>query len=203
MTRQTYRQISDGLSVTRSGRASHDFRVQRLFLTDLYDASVTVREKPLILQTKTACQHLVAFRQLMKHPRECGHTGLVLEFHRYDRAVKSSMEKPLRKFACMYQDRQMETTESGVWFRRSFTQWLEVAGCFAHDLNGALKWALLQLMQDRLLLRSSFLVMESARNGYTILMRCLGPWLRSFLYIGAFCSRTRGVFVVRCRWRLA
>ena len=112
--------------------------MQRLFLTDLYDASATVPEKPLILQKKTAYQHVVAFRQLMKHPRECGHTGLVLEFHKYDRAVKSSMEKLLRKLACMCQDRQRETTESGVWFRLWLTQWLEVVGCFAHDLNDAL-----------------------------------------------------------------
>ena len=101
----------------------------------------------------------------------------------------------------MYQDKQRETTESGVWFRLWLTQWLEVVGCFAHDLNGALKWALLQLMQDKLPLRSSFLVMESARNGYAL------PWplasFCSFFYIGAFCSRTRGVFAVRCRWRSA
>ena len=49
-TRQTYKQVADGCSVTRSGKASNEFLVQRLFLTDVHDESVTVLEKPWILR---------------------------------------------------------------------------------------------------------------------------------------------------------
>jgi hypothetical protein len=74
----------------------------------------------------------------MKHSREQGRTGLVAEFHTYDRAVESAMYSILRKFATMYQEQQWDSMDVGVWYQQLLTQWLEIAGCFAHDLNGSL-----------------------------------------------------------------
>ena len=48
-TRELYKAAIAGVSVTRSGNASHGFLIQRLFLHDLDGCTATVFEEPLTL----------------------------------------------------------------------------------------------------------------------------------------------------------
>ena len=55
--------------------------------------------------------------------------------------------------------------------------WYVCVGCVAHDFNGGARHAVLQSMQDKELLKRSFLTMESCRKGYKFMPEHLGPWL--------------------------
>ena len=161
--------------MTRFGKVCHEYPIQRCFLTGLCDTSVGLFQKPLILERKRAFDHFVAKRQLSNHPREYGHTGLVVSFQKYDRAIRSAMRKLSRKHQAAVDEKNRETMEAGHWYLLWLKAWGEIEACFAHDLAGGLRHAILQSMQDKELLKRSFLVVESCRNGYNLLMEWLGP----------------------------
>ena len=98
-TRELYKAAIAGVSVARSGKASHEFLTQRLLLHDLDGCTATVFEEPLTLdKKKTGFCHFTALRQLFCTPRELGHEGVIFISHKFDRAIKSCMERLQRKW---------------------------------------------------------------------------------------------------------
>lgn len=177
ITRETYRSDFEGFSVVRHGKGCHEFLVQRCFLTTLDDHFCGVLEEPLIMERKTGFYHFCAYRQLCKTPRELGHQGLVLIFHKYDGALKKTIERLNAGWHKAFHDDRTEHLGLGRSYRQWLREWVECQGCIAHAFHGGLKRAVLTLTPTKEVLRSSFLVMESCRNGCNLLYKCLGEWL--------------------------
>ena len=126
---------------------------------------------------KTAFYHFAAARQLMKTPRELGHTGLVVVFNKFDGALMEAMGRLYRKWQVAYDEELQATMGEARAYRLWIRCWYECEGCTAHFFHRGLKWAVLVIVEDRDILRRSFLVMESLRNGSNLLHEKLGEWI--------------------------
>ena len=97
MSRQSWTAKACGLSVTRSSGACDEYLSQRSSFTDLQDSSVCVLTKPWKLERKRAFDHLMVFRQHFKHSMPQFLGGLLVEFHKYDRAIQAPLARLNRK----------------------------------------------------------------------------------------------------------
>lgn len=181
LTKERYQHSVGGVSVVRGGHSSHEFLIQRTFIQALGERPVALVEVPIAMACKTAYAHLGAKRQLLKNPREIGHRGLVVEFHKYDRALKSSLGRLHQQFMCACEDNHAETTSGVDSYMLSLTHWFVCEGCFVHDCHNGLKWSVLQYTKDKSVMRSCFIMHESLRHGYDLLIKHAVPWLRSVL----------------------
>ena len=94
---QRYTERCETGTVLRKGFASHEYLVQRLFITDSDGSSVCVLDRPWILTSKTAFAHLFASRKFFKSLRELKHQGVHVIFHKYDRAIMTACRRLNRK----------------------------------------------------------------------------------------------------------
>jgi len=168
---------AEGLSVTKNGKSSNEFLVQRCIITDLHGDACTVLEEPLILTRKTAWSHFCAERQLLKTPRELGHTGLAVSSHKFDGALQQTLKRLFRKWQQVYDDDQEEKLGRTKAYRLWIRNWYESETCAAHFLNGGLKWALMPYIDDPEVLKSAFIVMESCCNGHNLIQEFIGRWI--------------------------
>jgi len=170
---------AEGLSVTKNGKSSNEFLVQRCIITDLHGDACTVLEEPLILTRKTAWSHFCAERQLLKTPRELGHTGLAVSSHKFDGALQQTLKRLFRKWQQVYDDDQEEKLGRTKAYRLWIRNWYESETCAAHFLNGGLKWALMVMpyIDDPEVLKSAFIVRESCCNGHNLIQEFIGRWI--------------------------
>lgn len=165
--------------VLRKGRESKEFLVQRLFLEVEVGRPVAVLEVPLPMDDKTAYAHFAACRAFFKTPRELGHQGLCIIFHKYDRALQTSLDRMHRQFQAALDDRTAEQEHEGRSYRLWLTNWFFCVGCFAHDCHGGLKWAIASFAKDKDCMRSAFILHESLRHGYGLLVKHVARWLQT------------------------
>ena len=135
------------VSVTRSGHKSSEFLIQKLFLDTLDSPPLTIVEVPIPMASKTAYAHFGARRQLLKTGRELGHQGLLVEFHKYDRAIMSALKRLHEQFSIIIEEQQEDELGIGKAYQLQLTHWLLCEGCSAHDVHNDLKWALLCTIQ--------------------------------------------------------
>ena len=174
-TRETWKHAAGLLVVRRSGRAAHEFLAQRCYVTDSAGKSVLVMEPPLIVERKTAFSHFVAMRQLFPTLRELNHQGVCVQFHKFDRAIMTVVRKLVLKWHVVYTDHLHEPLSPGSAYDKWITTWVCVEACFGHDINGSLRWSILQYTKEKALLREAFLIMESFGNGaYDLLITWVG-----------------------------
>lgn len=171
-----------GLSVVREGRESNEFLVQRVFLEVEPGKPMALLEVPIPMADKTAYTHFAAGRALLKTPRELGHEGLCISFHKYDRALQTALDRMHRQFQAAWDDKQAEGDNEGRSYRLWLTNWFFCVGCFAHDCHGGLKWAVMGLTTgSKDAMRSIFILHESLRHGYGLLVKHVGAWLQVVL----------------------
>lgn len=180
LTKERFAEAVGELDVVRAGKACNEFLIQRLFV-EAGDKRCAVVEVPLPMASKSAFAHFAAARQLFKLPREMGHRGLCVVFHKFDRAVQQPMARLFRKFTAAWEDRFSQENDAGLSYRLYLTNWYLSTGCFAHDCHGGLKWSILNFSSDKECMRSCFLVHESLRHSYSILVKHLPCWIRSVL----------------------
>ena len=65
----------------------------------------------------------------------------------------------------------------GVCEELESTSWFTSCGCINHDVHNALKWAVLGYTSCKLTMRSAFIVIESLRNAYDLLVLHSSAWL--------------------------
>ena len=181
ITKERYEHEVSDVKVVRGARSCNEFLIQRVFLEGQPGDSLAVVEAPIPMASKTAFAHFGAARALLKSPREWGHQGLLVEFHKYDRALKSACGRLHRQMHLALEDKADEDLHPGLSYRLYLTHWQFCEGCFAHDCHNGLKWSVLNFTRDKDCMRSSYLVHESLRHGYGLLVRHAGAWVRSVL----------------------
>ena len=196
VSREQFHVGSGVLDVRRSGKASHEYLIQRLFITGSGGRTVSVLDIPYIMPQKTAFAHFNASRKFMQNARELGHRGRLVDFQKYDRAIMTAMRRLVTKFWSAYHDKEREDLGERAAYISWITHWVEVHGCFCHDLNGGLKWSVLCFSNDKEVMRKTFLVMESLRHGYNLLVKWGAVWMVHFIdYTDAPLDHAREIYV--------
>ena len=106
--------------------------------------------------------------------RELRHVGLAVTVHKYEGALQTALDKMQRKWQTLYDE---EEAAAGITGRQHFlwlTSWFECIRCKAHDVHGAVKWSVPAYCQDKLCMRSAYIVVESCRHGYSSLVARAG-----------------------------
>jgi hypothetical protein len=180
-TSERFEVACNDVKIVRGGRASQEFLIQRLLVFTRGRAPFVVLEVPIPLSDKTAWTHFGCKRELMKSPREVGCKGLVVEFHKYDRAIKGAVGRLHEQYKLAYEAQQDNDLDQGTAYRLYLTHWFFCEGCFGHDCHGSLRWSVLSYSKDKDVMRSAYLIHESLRQGYNLLVQHVGPWLRQVL----------------------
>ena len=181
LTKERFREVVGELDVSRAGHAGHEFLIQRLFVEAGPGNRIVAVEVPIPMRVKTAYAHFAAARAFSKTPRELGHRGLCVVFHKYDRALQSALDRLHRQYQAAWDDKQAEDQTAGRFYREWATSWWLSVGCFAHDVHGGLRWSVLAYTRGKELMRSMFLVHESLRHAYSLLCKHAAAWARSTL----------------------
>ena len=164
------------LRITRHARHTGEYLIQRAFLTSADGDIMSIIERPLKLQDKTAFMHLHCMRKLMKFPHELHHMGIQIVHQIYDRAVLSAMQRIVPQFFHILiesiRHKDGKETASAVALRT----WINIVGCVCHDIHKSLIWAIKDL-NLKPMCNSLWIISESARNGYDLLLLPVGHWL--------------------------
>ena len=165
------------LAVQRRGRNSAEWLIEKLFLLDTRGGKVALISEPRLLGDKTAWAHYQAQQEFWPLARERGHTDIIISHHMWDRAVKAPCERHQRqRHAALSLALQSHMSEGeAIW--TDLCSWFTCTGCVAHDVHNALKWSVFSLINDRSTVKSCWVVLESLRNGYNLLVQEMGQWI--------------------------
>lgn len=177
-TRQALTLDWDHLRVRRSGKASKDFMVQRCFM-QAHDEMQVLFNAPRVLQDKTAWAAVQCWRDLVPLPSSRGHQGVCLMVIVADRALLSAVDRHIQQMLVAERTFLVSRLGEEVAHARSALQFYVPCACSSHDCHGGLRRALQEYCDDKTTLRNSWIVLESLRKSYDILLKGLLGWLRS------------------------
>ena len=80
----------------------------------------------------------------------------------------------------------------------TLTSWCTFVGCYAHDLSDSLKWNAMDFLGDAGKMRSRWVVCQSLRNAYDLLVGTLNVWMASHLV----CEDSHDFYVLLCFWKM-
>ena len=165
------------LHVLRSGRSSLEWLQQRYWLKSASGESAVYFVDPRLMADKTAWSHHAAYVDLLPMART-KHKGLVFNHHVYDRAVCSACARIQWQRHVAYDEflRNEAQDEDLIELRLRLSMFTSV-GCMAHDLHGSLRWAMAEFFDDKAAQRGMWIVFESVKNAYDILVLALPGWL--------------------------
>lgn len=180
MTRQAMTLGWDRCGCDAQGpKASKDFMVQRCFY-QAYDHDMRVLfNAPRMLADKTAWTAAKYLRSLVQLPLSHWHKGLCLIVLVADRALLRPLEKHVAQILAA--ERLLLESKIGAEAAQARTalRFFLPSSCVSHDCHGGLRRALAYFCDNKEVLRNSYIVLESLRNSFDILVRFLPGWLRS------------------------
>ena len=164
------------LHVVREGKETREYLLQRLFMADAQGSTISVVVEPRLMKDKTHLTHMQAYCEQTQDPRLRGHEGISITHHTYDRAVFTAMRRRLLQRQVAMDNYLIDQDEdTGVpW---SLKTWTLVTACCAHDVHNALKWAVLQYFSDKSVMRDTWCVHASLRNGFQQLVTRMRAWI--------------------------
>ena len=179
VTKEHFISGSGDLAVHRIGRKSHELLLQRVFLMDVSGEQHIIIDEPTDLSSGKDCWTLFAAeRKFWTTGREHGYEGLIVSHYAYDRAIfanmlsKARMQHRKASHEVALQKPELNFAELDL------KDWVVGTACGDHDAQNSLKWALAPVLPDG---SSSYddlyIVVESVRNGFSILMTDLPSWL--------------------------
>jgi hypothetical protein len=157
MTRSRYRYTVGNIRVQRSGRATHEWLVQRAFLLSGRGHRMAALAEPCILLNKTGWVHFAAYRAFMPLPREVGMRGLILHHHIYDRAIWGALSRYQRQLHVAKHEQERLQRDEGDAHLSSLLSFFTSVPCVNHDVHSSLRWATGQLFDDPNTARAMFL----------------------------------------------
>lgn len=184
MTREHWRHKSSGsLSVHRHGGSSHEYLIQRAFFAYRKDGALcmcTLFTEPLPLVNGKAAEQIFACgRTFFPTLRGCGHMGLALSHMCFDRAGFSALARLFKQFhAVTYEPGFLPFEDDGQRSLAQATDWFLPTPCCNHDAHNSLKWALSKYVLKEVS-SDLFIIIESLRNSFDLLMGRLYSWASS------------------------
>ena len=162
-------------TVRRRGRALRELLVQRFFAVACDGTCKVLLDEPMPMGDKSAWTHTEAYRNLFGPPRAGGHRSTLINHFVWDRAIWSACFRQAQQLHHVWAAEVVDDVLPGPLAQR--LTWLTSGACCCHDAHNALRWSLLQHVTDPQTLRGLFISIESLRNGFSLLMKNLRPWL--------------------------
>lgn len=197
-TVEIYKQGMADIAVSRSGRSSREWLVQRLFLTDAEGATTCAFVEPKLLSDKTAWTHCQAQLEMTDMARQL-HKGITIAHHCWDRAVVEPCTRHQLQRHAAYDELLHDEMSPFDATMACMQSWFTSCGCMAHDLHNSLRWSVMSFLGDAAVMRSCWIVMESLRNSFDLLVLAMPVWLSSVLAFEDF-SGTPGI--LDAFWRM-
>ena len=156
-TRSRFRVHVGNIDVKRSGRATHEWLVQRAFFLSGRGHRMAAIAEPCILHDKSAWSHFAAHRAFMALPREVGVRGLILHHLIYDRAMWGALSRRQRQLHAAKHEQERLRLMDGDARLSSMLSFFTSVPCVNHDVHSSLRWATGQLFDDTNTARAMFL----------------------------------------------
>ena len=167
-------------SVTRSAKECKDYLTQRLFVSNADGNVVTFFREPREMENKT---HLVSYAgmvELWPGLRLAGAQNIVISVYVFDRAVQAPMETRIQQRMAAL-DLHLQDEYPDTWVELSLMSWTICLGCGIHDMHGGLKWAVMEYIGDKNLMKDAWVVLQSLRQGGAQVYRVLREWVADVL----------------------
>ena len=175
-----------GNKVTRSGKQSSEYLLQRAYLksvqgTNVADMCLILADPKPLHDGKTAWhlyQACVEFCPLLQE-KKVAHS-VVLSHYSFDRAVQEAVCKRIfRRHACFHDsERALGIPEA------EFRELLDLplfTGCCNHDVHNALKWGMASHLESDAFFKRLQSVMQSLRNSYGQLRAFVPIFLQQYM----------------------
>ena len=184
--RTTTRAVSSGSmgKVVRVGGAGHELLVQRAFFrtrgsTGEWQTAMQVRDPLPLVHGKGADAIFSAAVEFLRTLRQMNHGGIAVQHYSFDRALHTPLVRRFRQHHAHLASAGAGTTTTGAnaHHQPALLEWLVDTPCANHDVHNALKWGMQTWMSDCSLMKSVFIVVESIRNGFSLLEDELSRWI--------------------------
>ena len=143
--------------------------------------SVVVRDPLPLTHGKSAAAIFAAPLEFFPTLRQLGHQGIAIQHYAFDRAMHSPLFRMFRQHHAALADEAEPELAEGQGNPHihppALLEWVVDTPCCNHDVHNSLKWALFTYMQDEDLLKDVWVVIESLRNGFSLLQAELPRWL--------------------------
>ena len=174
--------LPSGKAVKSHGKKGVEILVSNEFLRyeDPADGWQTacILSEPVPLKGKTVPEILSAARVTWKTLRHLGARGCTLEHYVWDRAGIESLERQCRAWHEHQPLPENTTYDKEDWERMEIRV---VTPCALHDSHNAFRWAFLEEVKDRSLMRDLYVSVESLRNSADLLSSHMVSWITSVL----------------------
>ena len=189
--RTTIRKTTTGTMgrVVRMGGAGHEFVCQRAVFrtrgsTGEWKTVMQVRDPLPLVHGKGGDAIFSAAAEFLDTLRQMGHGGIAVQHYSFDRALHSCLVRRFKQHHALLASAAGGPASStganicatDLW-PPHMLEWVVDTACVNHDVNNALKWGLLEWLQDAALMKTVFVVIESVRNGHSQIEEELGRWL--------------------------
>ena len=134
--------------------------------------------EPVPLAGKTVPDISAAARRTWQTLRPLGARGCTVEHYVWDRAGIDALEKQCRAWHHHQPLPENENYKKEDWERMEF---IVVTPCALHDSHNAFRWAFLEEVKDRSLMRDMYVAVESLRNSADLLSSRMASWVISCL----------------------
>lgn len=176
-TQETFTQSVGSLSVKRRGGSSHEYLIQRFFILPWKGEPTIFFRDPHAMSDKTAWCLLGAAMDFFPTARQAGHTGLCVSHYCWDRAVYGAMARHFRELHALVAKQMANNRPQAEARMLELLDWTFSSGCCNHDAHNGFKWGVAPHIASPDMLKDLWVICESLRGGYELLMQHLGQWL--------------------------
>ena len=166
-----------GQSFRREGGQGIELFVQASFCRRLsggvLETAVRLTDPVPLTNGKTAPALFSSSLQFFNTVRSYGHVGIVIEVKIFDRAAFSPLRRLFAQFH-IFQLLHKSTPDSILLYLQ---EWPVFIPCVLHDLQNSQKWSLYLWISDQALMKDVHIGIESARNGYDLLLNHLAKFI--------------------------
>ena len=176
-TRVVMRNKVGGLLFLQKTKQTSEFVLQSLFLSSSSEVFGCTFE-PVSVGDKSAASHFRVWQEhALPDARDLMSEGILVECYCFDGGLQSGMNRLHRQWhAAYYHVLQQGDDEAGVHLRE-LTHWILNVRCTMHIAHGALKKALQGFAEDKVCMKSAWVVLASLRQSIGQLGKVGPSWI--------------------------
>jgi len=175
-----------GGTLSREGGTSRELLCQRAMFrsrdsTGGWKTAIMIRDPVPLVHGKGAEPVFSAAVEFLRTLRQMGHWGIAVQHYAFDRALHAPLVRRFKQKHAQLAPQWVAPTgpDAGAagLFQPALLEWIVDTPCCNHDVHNGLKWALFQWLTDEVFMKEVFIVIESLRNGFDLLVQQLDAWL--------------------------
>ena len=151
--------------------------MQRFFVQDTEGQVAVLFVEPKLMHDKTSWAHFAAQQSFCRMARESHRHAITISHHIWDRAVKMPCGRHARCRHSAYDLFLEDAVGEEEALLASLMSWVAVVGCACHDLHNALRWSVVEYLDNVATMRNCLIVLESLRNSFDQLIVNMPRWM--------------------------